>query len=1170
MNIVLISECDKKALVNTRRLLDQFAERRGERTWQTPITQDGLDTLRRLLRQSARKNTAVACHWIRGLDHSELLWVVGDRSRFNAQGAVPTNTTRRSILRDEDENDWHTGEDIQTLAALAALMHDLGKASIAFQHKLTGQLTEANQYRHEWVSLRLWQAFVGTDKDEKWLERLAAPSAADDAAWQQGLPRDGVDTSTPFAALVHAPLAQAIGWLIVTHHRLPMLPVRPDSSQSYHYWGQKVESFGAADLKNPLSQMNAAWNNKTPTEANADTATYWTFQHGLPVTTPQWRTQAAKWAKRLLGLLDKTPKTASVLDNPYVMHLARLSLMLADHRYSSLGVDAKGQPEAGRVKGEAHYPLFANTYHNRLNQTLDEHLLGVAKLSGRVTRALPLLNTLLPRLEQCKPLKKRAKDARFQWQNKAADQAEQMRESSQVDGAFIVNMASTGCGKTLANARIMYALADPHQGMRCAFAMGLRTLTLQTGRAFRDLLDVGDEHLAIRVGGAANRALFEHYEQAAEHTGSASQLPLMEESDASRFPLEVSADAAPSAGADDTQASVIYDGDLTLHPFLASVLDDPNIQRLLVAPLLVCTIDHLTPATESARGGRQIAPMLRLMSGDLVLDEPDDFDIADLPALTRLVHWAGLLGARVLLSSATLPPSLVLGLFRAYLAGRTQFARNRGPHHTPLPEGSTRVPEVPCLWVDEFGCHQAPCKDHTQFEAAHHAFADQRIKALAQAPVRRRAELIPLNLKVDVRHPNAVEADEARAQLFAQQACAAALKLHAQHHTTDPRTGKRVSFGLIRMANIQPLVEVALALYRDGVPQTQASHRIHLCVYHSQYPLLLRSEIEHQLDQALNRRDELAVFKRPDIRQRLDDPQHPEEDHLFIVLGSPVTEVGRDHDYDWAVVEPSSMRSLIQLAGRVRRHRITPCDTPNIAVFATNWRHWKNLQKNKPDDPVFCKPGFETNEVKLNSHDLHILLSPEQREVIDARPRLKAPPLPAQMGLVDLEHWQIKETMAYRKKKTMPLPEVSATSWWKLSPEDALLTGLLPQEQPFRDQSGTHEADFVLSLNEDGDDYELHELMDVRQHGKGVTTFKSPASNREQRIELPQGPRIAPWNPSDYIATLHTLAQQMGIPPAICAQRFGTISLQTHDESGKPATRWRFHPALGFSIWKDK
>ena len=46
MNILLICECDKRALKETRRILDQFAERRGERTWQTPITKDGLDTLR--------------------------------------------------------------------------------------------------------------------------------------------------------------------------------------------------------------------------------------------------------------------------------------------------------------------------------------------------------------------------------------------------------------------------------------------------------------------------------------------------------------------------------------------------------------------------------------------------------------------------------------------------------------------------------------------------------------------------------------------------------------------------------------------------------------------------------------------------------------------------------------------------------------------------------------------------------------------------------------------------------------------------------------------------------------------------------------------------------------------------------------------------------------------
>ena len=168
MNILLISQCSKRALTETRRILDQFAERRGDRTWQTPITQQGLDTLRQLLKKTARRNTAVACHWIRGRDHSEVLWIVGDASQFNAQGAVPTNSTERDILRSQDENDWHTGEDIHLLTALAALLHDLGKACRAFQMRLEGKLEERNQYRHEWVSLRLFEAFVGQDDDATW------------------------------------------------------------------------------------------------------------------------------------------------------------------------------------------------------------------------------------------------------------------------------------------------------------------------------------------------------------------------------------------------------------------------------------------------------------------------------------------------------------------------------------------------------------------------------------------------------------------------------------------------------------------------------------------------------------------------------------------------------------------------------------------------------------------------------------------------------------------------------------------------------------------------------------------------------------------------------------------------------------------------------------------
>ena len=84
------------------------------------------------------------------------------------------------------------------------------------------------------------------------------------------------------------------------------------------------------------------------------------------------------------------------------------------------------------------------------------------------------------------------------------------------------------------------------------------------------------------------------------------------------------------------------------------------------------------------------------------------------------------------------------------------------------------------------------------------------------------------------------------------------------------------------MANIEPLVDVALALYRLGAPE---GVRIHLCVYHSQFPLLIRSEIERRLDQVLDRRQPDTVLDLPDIRATLDAYNEP--DQLFIVLGRP-------------------------------------------------------------------------------------------------------------------------------------------------------------------------------------------------------------------------------------------------------------------------------------------
>jgi len=100
MMVTFVSECEKKALSRTRRVLDAFANRIGSNTWQTVITEEGLIAVKTLLRKTATKNTAVACHWIRSRSRSELVWIVGNRDRFNSQGIVPVNSTTKELIMD--------------------------------------------------------------------------------------------------------------------------------------------------------------------------------------------------------------------------------------------------------------------------------------------------------------------------------------------------------------------------------------------------------------------------------------------------------------------------------------------------------------------------------------------------------------------------------------------------------------------------------------------------------------------------------------------------------------------------------------------------------------------------------------------------------------------------------------------------------------------------------------------------------------------------------------------------------------------------------------------------------------------------------------------------------------------------------------------------------------
>ena len=222
MMVTFVSQCQKNALKKTRRVLDAFADRIGDNTWQTLITEDGLHVVKKMLRQSASKNTAVSCFWIRTRSRSQFLWVVGNKNRFNVQGIVPVNSTRKNLLKDHIENDWHYLPLIKALAALSALFHDWGKSTELFQAKLNPKNNMAfkgDPIRHEWISLLLFNAFIQTtdsSSDIAWLTQLSHGNFDEEALKQKVLKQ----TPNPLNGL--PPVAKLIAWLIVSHHRLPL------------------------------------------------------------------------------------------------------------------------------------------------------------------------------------------------------------------------------------------------------------------------------------------------------------------------------------------------------------------------------------------------------------------------------------------------------------------------------------------------------------------------------------------------------------------------------------------------------------------------------------------------------------------------------------------------------------------------------------------------------------------------------------------------------------------------------------------------------------------------------------------------------------------------------------------------------------------------------------
>ena len=358
--------------------------------------------------------------------------------------------------------------------------------------------------------------------------------------------------------------------------------------------------------------------------------------------------------------------------------------------------------------------------------------------------------------------------------------------------------------------------------------------------------------------------------------------------------------------------------------------------------------------------------------------------------------------------------------------------------------------------------------------------------------------------------------------------------------------------GIVRMANINPLIQITKHLTSLSAPENTV---IHYCVYHSQFPLLQRSHIENVLDKALSRHDRDEWLTDSGIPEIIN--QHPQKQHIFVVLATSVAEVGRDHDYDWAVVEPSSIRSIIQLAGRIQRHRKQEPENENIHILSQNYKGLKGLS------PCFEKPGFESEKLKYASKKLDELIKADELAEINAIARIKTPEItltcdtpPRFKSFNGLEHVAQKLRL-----EGSPNESNHASQWWQ---QEASWCGEIQRLQPFR-YSPIPNEDYRLTFTRT-----KKTKWQKKQPKTYPPEYQNTSDITDKPEQIPLSENVTWWVQFDLQKDVNQLMEKLDRSEELVMKKFTHVSLKQLSKDSD--LQWQHHTVMGIYqiLKKDK
>lgn len=270
-----------------------------------------------------------------------------------------------------------------------------------------------------------------TEDDDAWIRLFM-----DGKLKKTALKKEMKDRGSQAEALPDMPpIMRLIAWLILSHHRLPVTRNEMECKIC------AMEPLLSAEAL--FSKVKADWGYEgvVPVAKNPCFA----FSRGfcwMMVTGTSRSKMAGTPASGKAQLQQLCSESNSAL-RPLLLY-AREALMLADHFVSSQKCQTDVPTE------EQKKVLYANTEGDKLCDTLSSHLVRVAAQAVNIAHQLPLFAS---EMDVADTVHFTPAKAPYQWQDRAVREIQSAKQDGTEQAWFILNMASTGCGKTTANAK---------------------------------------------------------------------------------------------------------------------------------------------------------------------------------------------------------------------------------------------------------------------------------------------------------------------------------------------------------------------------------------------------------------------------------------------------------------------------------------------------------------------------------------------------------------------------------------------------------------------------------------------------------------------------------------------------------------------------------------------